>query len=181
MKQEYKFNKSTKSVWALALPVGTLLFINSYASQDLQRQIFFLFGSVFCIFINIFIWSHRIVLQDDKITTYQKLKKPSSCKWDEIEEVRDDSFLIWHLYWVMTSDRKITLWSFGGGLLLSNFGLQDYPLLLANIIVHLKSQTVVSESILRHLNMSKIDVGKYYMKNQWIESIKINSYWKEKI
>jgi len=180
MKPEYNFNKATKVLWlifGIMIPIGGR---HAYNSGNFEWLAFFLIGAPLWAFINIIIWSHKITLTNDGILISQKFRSPKDYRWDEIEEVKDDYFLIFHLYWVFTSDREIKLYGWKG-LAFDNQSTSRYALLLANIITHVKPQTTASFSILKHLNMTNEDIGKHYKSDHWIGTIKVNSYWAEKL
>jgi hypothetical protein len=178
--QTYRFTRGMRIFTLLLVFIAPFAIRESYLLGKIGNLIFFSLGFPVVIAMFFDSWNFTIELNSTMIKKKLIGKAQITFNWDEIIRIKDDYFLFLHMYWVLTP-RELPWWNWKKDLILGNIGLTDYPVLLANVITHVRPNTPVSKTILRHLNMTKEDIGKYYKQDIWIDKVKVNSYWKEKI
>lgn len=84
-----------------------------------------------------------------------------SVKWDTVRRIMDDSFLFWHTYRILTSDR-IEWLSKKPVILCGNLTLDRPQEFLREVIFHVSSHTIVDQSVLDWVGLTHADVGRFY-------------------
>lgn len=148
-------------------------------SENIFRAFLFWIGMPLMISLNIISTKVAVEINESglKIILGKLTLRKSKFLWEEIKDISDDFFFIFHMYHIESfgaSDRSPKI------ITISNIVIQNYELLLANIITHVKPTTHVDKTILNHLNMNESDIGKFYGTERWVDSVQSSSYWKMK-
>ncbi len=174
MLREYKFTLLSKLFMTGLLLLFPYIIRQTYIDGEIGKFLFFLIGAPIWGFGAILGYLLKLEINSDKISCNVLYFRKFEIYLENIERISDDYFSIVHFYHIV-SRKKLR------GISLTNGILSNYSALLVNIIIHVKPGTHVDDSILWHLNMVKEDIGKYYKQDKWIDKIKVNSYWKQKI
>ncbi len=138
--------------------------IKSINQVELTKVIFLFLGSsvIFilaytAIFSSIIINDRKICYKIGSIVT-----KYSWLDWEEVGYIIDDHFLCWHFFHVRPNEKVAK--ERNSGIMVTNFGMKNHKDLLTQIILYVKPNTKIDETILKRVNLTQEDIGKNFGK-----------------